>query len=192
MSMVRAGYDYPSELDKSTLPLRYARIAATFAARARNGWGEVYGWRAYLELAAYREMTQGEAFSDDLPPGMLTEIRRLAADHGKAAASWAFDGNTSRETYEQARKGIDDGDPAVMDAFRVPDLGGEYAGDFTDRDLADELGIDLPDVADDSESALDAWESMTRISDVYLFAVSAAYWDEVERVINVQLAPCDD
>jgi len=192
MNMASAGYDYPSDLDKSTLPLRYAHIAARYAARARTGWGEVYGWRAYLELAAYREMTQGEAFSDDLPPGMLTRIRKIAGEHGRAAASWAFDGNTDRATYEAARKGIDAGDPAVMDSFRVPDLGGEYAGDFTDRDLAGELGIDLPDLADESESALAAWDSMTKVSETYLFAVSDAYWAEIERTINVQLAPCDD
>jgi len=129
--------------------------------------------------------------SSDIAPEMQARITELAAEHGKAAASWAFDGNTDRATYERARKGIDDGDPEVMDSFRVPDLGGEYADDFTDRSLADELGIDLPDLADDSESALAAWDSMTAISEAYLFAVSAAYWAEIERQINVQLAPCE-
>lgn len=115
-----------------------------------------------------------------LPGEMLAEIDKIAAEHGKAAASWAFDGNTDRATYEAARKGIDEGDPEVMDSFRVPDLSGEYAGEYDEQDLARDL--DIP---------VDEYDTIDEASTEYLNSVNAAYWAEVERMINVQLAPCE-
>jgi len=114
----------------------------------------------------------------ELSAEMRAEIERIATGHGKAAASWAFDGNTSRETYEAARKGIDDGDPMVMDGFRVPDLSGKFSDDYDDRALACDL-----DIPEDEHDTLD--EAATE----YLAVVNDAYWAEIERMINIQLAP---
>jgi hypothetical protein len=66
----------------------------------------------------------------------------IATTHGTSAAGWVFDGNTPDETYRRVLQGITDGDPEVLDAYRVPDLSGEYASDCTETGLADELGLD--------------------------------------------------
>lgn len=98
----------------------------------------------------------------------------IATSHGTAAASWVFDGNTSDETYDRVLRGTEEGDPGVLDAYRVPDLSGEYGSDYTEQDLADELGLDAASgtYADDLDSAATA----------YLDAAGLAFWHEVERV----------
>lgn len=95
---------------------------------------------------------------------------------GKAAASWATDGNTTRKTYETILRGLEDGDPMVLDGFRLPDLSGEYADDPTPSTLAAEYG--LSDDDDRVGDACDAWEN----------GVSDAFWSELERVCRLQLA----
>lgn len=98
---------------------------------------------------------------------------------GKNAASWVFDGNTTRETYEHVLKGIEDVDPMVMDMYRVPDLSGEWADGMTPDALINELGIDP--YSDDADTACDEWEQ----------AVWDGFWEEVERVARYQLDPID-
>lgn len=103
----------------------------------------------------------------------------LGADAGRAAASWATDGNTTPATYRRILQGIEDGDPEVLDAYRVPDLSGEYAGDPTPRTLADELGID---------PASDDWADLEAdLCDAWIDGASVGFWDELERVCRVQL-----
>ena len=48
----------------------------------------------------------------------------IGRSHGTAAARQAFDGNTDDETYRRVLAGIEDGDPEILDAYRVPDLSG--------------------------------------------------------------------
>jgi hypothetical protein len=98
------------------------------------------------------------------------QARKIGSEHGKAAASWVFDGNTTDENYRATLAGIENGDPQVMDAYRTPDLSGEYSGDYTDQDLAADLGLDQ-----DSDSLDDA-------ATAYLDATSEAFWSEVERI----------
>ena len=42
---------------------------------------------------------------------------KLGRDAGKAAASWTFDGSTPEGTYRRVLRGIEDGDPLIMDAY---------------------------------------------------------------------------
>jgi hypothetical protein len=103
----------------------------------------------------------------------------LGRDAGVAAASWIFDGSTDRAAYARVLAGITDGDPMVLDAYRVPDLSGEFADGYTPRDLAIELDLD-PDDADDADAigtVCDAWEA----------GASEGFWHEVERIARVQL-----
>lgn len=60
---------------------------------------------------------------------------------GQDAASWFFDGNTSRETYAEILKGIQDGDPAVLDRLPSADLSGEWADSPTPQTLYDVLSM---------------------------------------------------
>lgn len=106
----------------------------------------------------------------------------IAREHGKAAASWVFDGNTTEDTYRAVLAGIESGDPAVMDAYRTPDLSGEFAGDYTPRDLAADLGI--AGDADPEESGLSDAET------TYLDTASEAFWHEVERMARAHLPAC--
>lgn len=106
----------------------------------------------------------------------LENARKLGAEAGEAAATWVFDGNTSIDTYRQWRKGIEDGDPEIMDNYPTP-LSGEYADDMTPVRLMITLGT-ADDATDDEQAEL---------CDAYEDAHQSAYWAEVERVIAAQL-----
>lgn len=97
-------------------------------------------------------------------------------EHGEAAASWYFDGDTPRETYERVLWGIEDGDPEVMDTFPASPLSGEWAGDPTPASVLEDL-----DVAEDDPAAD---EYLTAYEDGFYAAVH----DEIERVARYQLA----
>lgn len=107
------------------------------------------------------------------------QAAEIGRKHGHSAATWVFDGNTPRETYAHVLKGIEGGDPLVLDAYRVPDLSGEYMSDsYSERDLAEEIGIDP-----DGEPA-----KLDKAADAYRFAAGQAFWDEVERAARYQLS----
>lgn len=110
---------------------------------------------------------------------VLAEAAALGAEHGKAAASWVFDGNTTTEQYRRFLVGIEEGDPEVLDEYgpRSP-LSGEFADDMTPYSLAQELGLDY-----DSEPTHD----MDNICDEYETAYYDAYWQELERVTRLQI-----
>lgn len=103
------------------------------------------------------------------------DVRQMGQDAGEGAASWLFDGNTSRETYVKVLKGIEDGDPEVMDMLPNPNLSGEWAGDPTPKSILEELGTDEDDPA--ADDLLLAWEE----------AASQAVVDEATRVAKLQL-----
>lgn len=64
-----------------------------------------------------------------------------------------------------------------MDAYREPNLSGEWADDYTERDLAADLGIEpYSDLADD---AANAW----------LEEASAAFWSVIERTCRAHVPP---
>lgn len=102
----------------------------------------------------------------------------VAKRNGKAAASWAFDGSTRRETYAEAVRKIEAGDPEIYDRLRTPDLSGEYAGEFTEADLMEEVGW-VP------RDGTDLRDELARL---YLDEVSSAFWAEVERLAREGLA----
>jgi hypothetical protein len=111
---------------------------------------------------------------------LTDQAAEYGRDAGRAAASWVFDGNSTEQAYRWVLRGIEDGDPEVLDAYRVPDLSGEYQGDLTDRDLAIMLG-----------STWDAMgqEALDDAADAYLNAASQSFWDELERIARHHLPP---
>jgi len=94
----------------------------------------------------------------------------IGRSHGTTAAQWAFDGNTGTETYRRVLAGIEDGDPEILDAYRVPDLSGDYTGD----DLVRDLGYDGQ--ADGRDADFGAARA------AYRQAADDAFWQEAERI----------
>jgi hypothetical protein len=76
---------------------------------------------------------------------LAARAAELGRDAGKAAATWAFDGNTPDEAYRRVLRGIDDGDPAVLDAIEPPAIG--PAAGYDQDDLARDLGLEPGDPA---------------------------------------------
>jgi hypothetical protein len=105
---------------------------------------------------------------------VLRHAKRDGITAGKDAASWVFDGNTTDYTYRAVLKGLDDGDPAILDSLNPPNLSGEWADSETPYTLAERYGID--ETRDPDGSLLDdvctAWEE----------AANDAFYSEVERV----------
>lgn len=90
---------------------------------------------------------------------------RLGEENGRAAGSWAVDGNTSDETKRALLAGIADGDPEVLDSMPRPSDVDGATGILTDLGLHPE-GSDT-----DLSPVLEAYEN----------AYDMAYWSEVER-----------
>jgi hypothetical protein len=121
--------------------------------------------------------------ADGNPYAQFTPEHRVwakAQENGKAAASWIFDGNTTQAEYARVLKGIEDGDPEVMDAYREPDLSGEFAGDYSEDQLMADAGWvphDGTDLRDD-------------LAAQYNSEVSAAFWHEAERLARSGAGTC--
>lgn len=99
----------------------------------------------------------------------------IGAADGLSAASWFFDGNTSRETFVAILAGIDDGDPAILDTLPAPDLSGEWADSRTPRSLAAACGLtgEHPDVLDIVSGLCDEYEqAFNRAADAEIVRVA--------------------
>ena len=75
----------------------------------------------------------------EVPPPIVATADELGRDAGTTAASWVFDGNTPEDAYQRVLRGIDDGDPAVLDEIEPPAIG-PGAG-YGQADLTRDLGI---------------------------------------------------
>lgn len=107
-----------------------------------------------------------------------TKMKEAGAEHGRNAASWYFDGNTSRDTYARVLRGIEEGDPEVMDTLPSSPLSGEWADEpnpFTVLEAT--LGKDYSVTEADEDELLRAYED----------AFTTAAQHEIERVCVLQL-----
>jgi hypothetical protein len=125
-----------------------------------RGFFEAYRTRDLLILRAGRRLTE-------VPPPVVAKAEALGRDAGKAAASRVFDGSTPEEAYQRVLRGIEDGDPAVLDATEPPAIG-PGAG-YSEDDLARDLGIDPRDRA------------LPRAVPAYADAFTDTFWQETER-----------
>lgn len=111
---------------------------------------------------------------EDMPMAeCISKAEEIGTANGTNAASWTINGNTDHNMICDVADMFDAGDPAVYNMFREPSFSGEYSGDYSERDLFDEIGIDY----DRSTS-----EEIADIADAYLEAARAAFWGEVERL----------
>jgi hypothetical protein len=73
---------------------------------------------------------------------LLRTARELGREAGNASASWYFDRcELQREDYLRVLKGINDGDPEILDTFQSSPLSGEYSDDMTPKRLYEDLGM---------------------------------------------------
>jgi len=86
---------------------------------------------------------------------LIEQARELGAEHGQNAASWYFDGNTSQDTYAGVLRGIEDGDPEVLDTFPSAPLSGEWADDPTPFGVL--AALDVPEDHDAADDCLSAY-----------------------------------
>lgn len=113
------------------------------------------------------------------------EAERLGKEHGRNAASWVFDGNTSDTTYRTFLDGIMDGDPKVMDALPGSPLAGEWADGYTPTALFSDLGIEF-----DESVAVDFL--MEEVCNAYEDAFARAVTDEVVATCRRHLSVKDE
>ena len=127
-----------------------------------RGFFDAYRTRSamLLILQAGRRLTE-------VPPPLVAKAEELGREAGKTAAGQVFDGNTPEEEYQRVLRGIEDGDPAVLDATEPPAIG--PAAGYTQDDLARDLGIEPAD------------RGLPRAVSAYADAFTDAFWQETER-----------
>lgn len=103
------------------------------------------------------------------------EAYEMGVEAGRAAASWAVDGNSNQHHIRQMLVMFEEGDPALHDYLPTyPDLSGEWADAPTPQSLAQD--IMGPDYRTDDpmvEALADAWER--GVAEVYLDACESEY-----------------
>jgi len=102
------------------------------------------------------------------------DAENLGRDAGRAAASWMFDGNTPEDTYRAVLRGIEEGDPAILDAYPPPGLSAD--GGYAEAGLARDLSLD-----DEDQLPPDAVTA-------YPDAAARTFWHETERLAREHLA----
>jgi hypothetical protein len=137
-------------------------MAATIRERDRNPM-EVPMSASLEQLGLIRPNTN--------PDVQAEQAERIGREHGASAASWVeIDSSNAAEILT----GIEDGDPAVLDMFREPNLSGEYAGEYVSADLASDL-----DIAYGSLDA-DGVMAFADLEQSYLDAASETFWSAIE------------
>jgi|SRR5215216_1384229 len=78
----------------------------------------------------------------------IEQAAKIGREHGMSAAAWweqdALGGRATgdiRSTAKAVLKGIEDGDPEIVDGLPYPDLSGQWADGYSSHDLLDELGV---------------------------------------------------
>lgn len=109
-------------------------------------------------------------YTEEQWTALKTKAEEIGAEHGKSAATWYEIPDAA--TAQKILTGIDDGDPEILDTFADPPTG-EFAGDYTFKDLYRDLGIGEDDDSDDMA-----------LHNAYLDAWNTAYVSEIERACN--------
>lgn len=114
---------------------------------------------------------------------LTQEAAKLGREAGENAAAWweqdAIGGRATsgeRDRAELTLKGIEDGDPAVMDSLPFPNLSGQWADDPTPQTLMAELDCEVE--PEEEPEICEAWE----------VAASDAVLDSVERMCRELLS----
>ena len=118
-------------------------------------------------------MTKQRKYEAQNAPEHISDFLNTCYEAGEAAGSWVIDGNTTEETMQTLRRGIEDGDPMILDSLPTPQWGGEWADEPTYEALATEAGLTEDETDDYYGEAL--------------LAFSAGVEDEVQRTLAAYL-----
>lgn len=105
----------------------------------------------------------------------ILKATEIGVDHGTDAASWVIDGNTTEEAIRRLHKGIEDGDPEVLDQLPTTWLSGEFADTYSERDLSEDCEYS------------DSDEGWDEIVGAYTDAFNSAVVFEVSRITTLHL-----
>jgi hypothetical protein len=115
-------------------------------------------------------------------------ITERVEEMAKNAASWVFDGNTEDATYRRVLKGIEDGDPEIMDALPCVDWSGQWADG---PNWNDELRAAILEVLENdeelTEEALKDDDYDDIFNEIAVEHANGAVQTEVERIANLHL-----
>lgn len=146
--------------------------------------GEGYGWDAYCGLSHGYYRSDPVVSAPELTVAHLQAIADAAAIHGRNAAGWVFDGNTSAETFREYRRMSDDGDPELYDRFPSGNpLSGEWADDPTVRTIMEDhtdLLSGQSMLTDDDDARIAEFGDDVAVA--YEQAYSDAFYAELDRV----------
>lgn len=78
---------------------------------------------------------------------IVEQAEQEGYDHGVTAGSWLLDGNSTSEAARRLLRGIEDGDPMVLDALPSSPLSGEWADSLTPADVLAWYELDEDDDA---------------------------------------------
>lgn len=112
----------------------------------------------------------------------------LGSEHGRNAASWYVQDVTRDDPARVAGKllrGIEDGDPAVLDGFSFADLSGEWADSLTGPQLVSDAWASA---GHDPAVNVDIAEGYSDICDAYETAFSSAVEDAIASAARAILA----
>lgn len=102
---------------------------------------------------------------------------RLGREAGANAAEWVIlPDRMTKEQMLRILKGIEDGDPEIMDAYSEPLLG-EDGSDYDITSLARELGV-APG-SSDMDVYAENWEE----------GASAAFWEKIADICRIHSTP---
>ena len=86
---------------------------------------------------------------------IIERAEREGYDHGVTAGSWLLDGNSTQDAARELVRGIEEGDPIVLDLLPSSPLSGEYA----DGVLPPDVLHDIDEDHDAASDVLDAFEA---------------------------------
>ena len=89
-------------------------------------------------------------------PSPEEDAERRGYEAGCAAGSWVLDGNSDPEGARRILRGIEEGDPAIVDALPSAPLSGEWADSLLPRDVL--AWYDLTEDDDGADDVLNAYE----------------------------------
>lgn len=130
----------------------------------------------------------------------LVIAREQGTRDGRNAAEWyaqdAFGGRVThgaRESAERILKGIEDGDPEIMDTIPSPDMSGQWADEPTGSDIAcvileDVTGETYRDAYTGIYHLPEEWEDAeTDILDAYEQAYRDAATDKISELARIAI-----
>lgn len=110
--------------------------------------------RDYDASACFSSLERANAYVEQLRA--IESARQEGYDAGIAAGSWLLDGNSTERAARELLRGIEDGDPMVLDALPASPLSGEWGDAPTPADVL--AWFDVDEDAEYADAVLSVYE----------------------------------